>query len=353
MAKKITLWVGTQKGLFKFESSKARKKWQLSGPYLAGWEVSSILPEVDKLLVGTSHYVYGATIRSSKDGGETFVQSEGSPTYDDQSGFKVNRIWQLARHPKTKTLYAGVDEAGLFKSDDNGQNWEEVSGLTQHETRPLWAPGAGGLCLHTILFDPHNDQRMWVAMSAVGVFRSDDSGQSWQVKTRGIDAIVTDEKPSEVGRCIHKMVLHPKNPERLFIQYHGGVYKSENAADEWTTIETGLPSNFGFPMVMTHTEKLHIIPLNSDTFRTSAEGKLRVYTFNEAHQSWHDDSAGLKSDGHYSGVLRDAMTVDNQDEPGVYFGTTGGEVFARVGDNTWQRLPGTLPRIMTLRVLEG
>jgi hypothetical protein len=352
MAKKFTLFIGTQKGLFKFESSKARKKWQLSGPYLAGWEVSSILPQADNLLVGTSHYVYGATIRSSRDGGETFVQSEGSPQYTD-SKFKVNRIWQLARHPKTKTLYAGVDEAGLFRSDDDGQTWEEVSGLTQHETRPLWQPGAGGLCLHTIVFDPSNDQRMWVAMSAVGVFRTNDGGKTWQVKTKGIDEIITDEKPSEVGRCIHKMVLHPSDPNKLFIQYHGGVYKSEDAADAWHKIEAGLPSTFGFPMVITKNEKLHVIPLNSDQFRTSAEGKLRVYTFDETNQSWQDDSAGLRGEGNYSGVLRDAMTVDNQSEPGVYFGTTTGEVYARVGDYSWQRLPGTLPRIMSVRVLES
>jgi hypothetical protein len=351
MAKKITLFVGTNKGLFTFESND-RKTWELREPFLAGWEVSSILPDNEAIMVGTSHYVYGATIRTSTDGGNTFVQSEGSPKYTDDK-FTVNRIWQLAKHPKTKVLYAGVDEAGLFKSDDDGKTWHEVIGLTQHETRPMWAPGAGGLCLHTILFDPNNDARMWVAMSAVGVFRTDDSGKTWQVKTKGIDAIVTDQKTSEVGRCIHKMVLHPNKPDQLFIQYHGGVYKTENAADEWSSIETGLPSNFGFPMVITHNEKLHVIPLKSDVFRTSAEGKLRVYTFDETSQSWQDDSAGLISDGHYSGVLRDAMTVDNQAEPGIYFGTTGGEVFARVGEDSWQRLPGTLPRIMTLRVLES
>jgi hypothetical protein len=351
MANKITLFVGTNKGLFTYESED-RKKWELRDPFLPGWEVSSLLTSQDSLMVGTSHFVYGATIRVSNDGGETFIQSEGSPRYTDNK-YAVNRIWQLVRHPKTKVLYAGVDEAGLFKSTDDGKTWEEVTGLTQHETRPLWQPGAGGLCLHTIIFDPINEERMWVAMSAVGVFRTDDGGKTWQVKPKGIDFIVTDEKPSEVGRCIHKMVLHPKDSNKLFIQYHGGVYKTENAGDDWTSIETGLPSNFGFPMVMTKNEKLHVIPLNSDQFRTSAEGKLRVYTFDETTQSWQDDSAGLKSEGHYSGVLRDAMTVDNQDEPGVYFGTTGGEVFARVGDNSWQRLPGTLPRIMTLRVLES
>ncbi|MGL4612048.1 MAG: WD40/YVTN/BNR-like repeat-containing protein [Trueperaceae bacterium] len=351
MANKITLFVGTNKGLFTYES-KDRKTWELRDPFLAGWEVSSILPGLESIMVGTSHFVYGATIRVSRDGGETFTQSEGSPHYTN-SKYKVNRIWQLAKHPTKGTLYAGVDEAGLFRSDDDGKSWQEVSGLTQHETRSLWAPGAGGLCLHTILFDPTNDQRMWVAMSAVGVFRSDDDGKSWQVKTKGIDAIVTDQKTSEVGRCIHKMVLHPNKANELFIQYHGGVYKTDNAADDWTSIETGLPSNFGFPMVITHTEKLHVIPLESDLFRTSAEGKLRVYTFNKTTQSWQDDSDGLSSDGHYSGVLRDAMTVDTQAEPGVYFGTTGGEVFARVGEDSWQRLPGTLPRIMTLRVLES
>jgi hypothetical protein len=339
MAKKITLWVGTHKGLFKFETTKARKKWQLSGPYLAGWEVSSVLPDNGSLLVGTTHYVYGATIRVSRDGGETFTQSEGSPRYKDNK-YAVNRIWQLAKHPTKTTLYAGVDEAGLFKSDDNGQTWQEVSGLTQHETRPLWAPGAGGLCLHTILFDPNNEARMWVAMSAVGVFRSDDGGQSWQVKTKGIGAIITDEKPSEVGRCVHKMVLHPRDSNKLFIQYHGGVYKSENGADEWHKIEAGLPSTFGFPMVMTHTENLYVIPLQGDEF-------------DETQQTWQDDSAGLSQEPNYAGVLRDAMTVDQQATPGVYFGTTNGEVYARVGDEPWKRLPGNLPRITTVRVLES
>ena len=306
MAKKITLWVGTQKGLFKYESSKARKKWQMSGPYLAGWEVLSVLPQDDKLLVGTSHFVYGATIRVSHDGGETFTQSEGSPKYADEK-YSVSRIWQIVKHPKTKTLYAGVAEAGLFRSDDDGQNWHEVSGLTQHETRSLWQPGAGGLCLHTIIFDPNNDKRMWVAMSAVGVFRTDDGGESWQVKTKGIDAIVTDENPSEVGRCVHKMVLHPNDSNNLFIQYHGGVYKTEDAADSWHTIEAGLPSNFGFPMVMTHDARMYIIPLKSDQFRYTPEGQLRVYKFDESNQSWQSSSDGL-GHGHYSGVLRDAMT---------------------------------------------
>ena len=351
MAKKMMLWVGTQKGLFKYESTKARKKWQLSGPYLAGWEVSSILPQADKLLAGTSHYVYGATIRISRDGGETFTQSEGSPKYTDDK-YTVSRIWQMVKHPKTKTLYAGVAEAGLFKSDDDGQNWHEVKGLTQHETRPLWQPGAGGLCLHTIIFDPNNDKRMWVAMSAVGVFRTDDGGESWQVKTKGIDAIVTDENPSEVGRCVHKMVLHPQDSNKLFIQYHGGVYKTENAADEWTPIETGLPSNFGFPMVMTHDARMYIIPLQSDQFRYTPEGHLRVFKFDEANQSWQDSSEGLTPEGHYGGILRDAMTIDNQADAGVYFGTTSGEVFARVGDEPWKRLPGTLSRIMSVRVQE-
>jgi phage pi2 protein 07 len=352
MAKKITLWVGTQKGLFKFETTKSRKKWQLSGPLLAGWEVSSILPHADKLLVGTSHYVYGATIRVSRDGGETFTQSEGSPTYNNNH-YKVNRVWQIAKHPKTNTLYAGVDEAGLFKSDDDGQTWHEVIGLTQHETRPTWAPGAGGLCLHTILFDPNNEKRMWVAMSAVGVFRTDDGGESWHVKTKGIDSVITDEAPSEVGRCVHKMVLHPQDSSKLFIQYHGGVYKSENAADSWSKMEEGLPSNFGFPMVMTRDANMYVIPLRSDEFRYSAEGKLRVFKFDEASQSWRDSSKGLTQEGHYSGVLRDAMTVDTQAEPGVYFGTTSGEVYARVGEEAWKRLPGTLPRIMSVRVLES
>jgi hypothetical protein len=351
MANKTTLFVGTNKGLFTFES-KDRKTWELRDPFLPGWEVSSILPSHDSIMVGTSHFVYGATIRTSKDGGQTFTQSEGSPKYADEK-YNVSRIWQIVKHPKTNTLYAGVAEAGLFKSNDDGQTWQEVSGLTQHKTRPLWQPGAGGLCLHTILFDPKDDKRMWVAMSAVGVFRTDDGGESWQVKTKGIDAIITDENPSEVGRCVHKMVLHPNDNNKLFIQYHGGVYKTEDAADTWHTIEAGLPSNFGFPMVMTHDASMYIIPLQSDQFRYTPEGHLGVFKFDEAKQTWQDSSEGLSSDGHYGGILRDAMTVDTNDKPGIYFGTTSGEVFARVGEEPWQRLPGTLPRVLSVRVLES
>ncbi|MCA9838493.1 MAG: hypothetical protein KC422_16365 [Trueperaceae bacterium] len=346
----IRLFVGTEKGLFIY-SSPDRQIWNLEEPLLPGWEVSSVLPLKDKWLLGTTHYVYGATIRQSTDEGKTFTQCEASPVYPEGS-FTVNRIWQMVKHPLTDKYYAGVAEAGLFQSDD-GENWEEVKSLSDHETRSLWQPGKGGLCLHTILFHPSNPERIWLAMSAVGAFRSDDGGKSWQVKTKGIDPVITDEKPSEVGRCVHKMVLHPKNPDKLFLQYHHGVYASDDAGDNWYKIEEGLPSNFGFPMAMTHDEKLFVIPLESDGLRFSAEGELRVFQFDPSSKSWFDSSEGLEGRGNYDTILRDAMTVDTQASPGVYFGTTGGDVYARIGDDPWQRLPGSLPRISMLRVLES
>ncbi len=346
----MKLFVGTEKGLFVYSTSD-RKSWTLSEPMLAGWEVSSVLPLKDKWLVGTTHYVYGATIRQSKDEGKSFSQCEASPSYKDND-FNVNRIWQMVKHPLTGKYYTGVAEAGLFESDD-AELWEEVKSLSAHETRSLWQPGKGGLCLHTILFHPTNPNRIWLAISAVGAFRSDDGGKSWQVKTKGIDAIITDEKPSEVGRCVHKMVLHPHNPEKLFLQYHHGVYASDNAGDSWYKIEEGLPSNFGFPMAITHDEKLFVIPLESDGLRFSAEGQLRTYQFDHEAKRWYDSSEGLEGKGNYGTILRDAMTVDTQKNPGVYFGTTGGDVFARIGNEPWQRLPGSLPRISMLRVLES
>jgi len=365
-AGKVTVLVGTTRGAFFFHSDTDRQKWEMTGPHLDGWEIYSLCglsgsngnghgshaDNGNRVFAGTSHFVYGPTIRVSHDQGETWTQVEGSPRYSQESGFKLNRIWQIVPgHPSQPgTLYAGVDQAGLFVSRDDGMTWEEVTGLTQHATRPEWGPGNGGLCLHTILVDPTNPARMWVGISAVGVFRTDDGGHSWKVCNRGLPQVATEEQTNEVGRCVHKIVLDPNDPNTLYCQFHGGVFKSTDAADSWQPIESGLPSNFGFPMGITADGDLFVIPRESDMQRHVKEGLLRVYRSRDGGANWSPTGQGLPDQPHYVGVLRDSLAVDALEPAGVYFGTSMGEVFYSpdAGEN-WERLPGQFPRITSIK----
>lgn len=360
---KVTVLVGTIKGAFFFHSDAERKNWKMTGPHLDGWEIYSLYGEggssnghkdngAGRIFAGTSHFVYGPTIRVSEDMGETWTQVEDSPRYSEESGFKLNRIWQIVPgHPtQPGTLYAGVDEAGLFASHNDGASWDEVTGLSKHYTRSEWGPGNGGLCLHTILVDPTNPQRMWIGISAVGVFRTDDGGVSWKVCNNGLPQGPTGVRNQEVGRCVHKIVLDPKDPNTLYCQFHGGVFKSTDAADSWQPIETGLPGNFGFPMGVTAEGDLFVIPLESDMQRHVKDGRLLVYRSRDGGQNWAPTGKGLPDQPHYVGVLRDALSVDSLDPAGVYFGTSMGEVFYSpdAGEN-WDRLPGQFPRITMIK----
>jgi len=364
---KVTLLVGTNRGAFFFHSDAERRVWEMTGPHLDGWEIYSLCGigangqnghaangngGGNRVFAGTSHFVYGPTIRVSDDLGANWTQVEGSPHYSEESGFKLNRIWQIVPgHPsQPDTLYAGVDEAGLFVSHDGGATWEEVPGLNQHPTRSEWAPGGGGLCMHTIIVDPTNADRMWVAASAVGVFRTDDGGRSWQVRTKGLPEVPTGERTTEVGRCVHKIALDPKDPNTLYMQFHGGVFKSTDAADSWQPIESGLPSNFGFPMTITANGDLFLIPLDSTEMRHVVDGRLRVYRSRDGGASWEPTDKGLPEQPHYVGVLRDSMAVDTLEPAGVYFGTTMGEVFYSTdAGESWSRLPGQFPRITSIK----
>jgi photosystem II stability/assembly factor-like uncharacterized protein len=336
----------------------------MTGPHLDGWEIYSLCGiggngqneqaangTRERVFAGTSHFVYGTTIRVSDDLGANWTQVEASPRYSEESGFKLNRIWQIVPgHPsQPDTLYAGVDEAGLFASNDGGSTWEEVTGLTQHPTRSEWWPGGGGLCMHTILVDPTDANRMWVAASAVGVFRTDDGGKSWQVRNMGLPGVATGVRTNEVGRCVHKIVLDPKDPNTLYMQFHGGVFKSTDAADSWQPIESGLPGNFGFPMAITANGDLFLIPLDSDEKRHVKDGQLRVYRSRNGGAQWEPTDRGLPEQ-QYVGVLRDSLAVDTLEPAGVYFGTTMGEIFysADAGES-WSRLPGQFPRITSIK----
>lgn len=357
---KVIVLVGTTKGAFFFHSDGDRKSWEMTGPHLDGWEIYSLCGVSgdgngrgsDRIFAGTSHFVYGPTIRVSDDLGENWTQVEDSPRYTPESGFKLNRIWQIVPGHASEPgrFFAGLDEAGLFTSRDGGVHWEEVTALTRHPTREEWAPGNGGLCLHTILVDPSNAARLWVGISAVGVFRTDDGGASWKVCNNGLPEVLTGVRTTEVGRCVHKIVLDPKDPNTLYLQFHGGVFKSNDAADSWQAIETGLPSNFGFPMGVTAEGDLFVIPLESDMQRHVKNGQLRVYRSRDGGESWSDSSTGLPEQPHYVGVLRDALAVDSLEPAGIYFGTSMGEVFySSDSGESWSRLPGQFPRITSIK----
>jgi len=357
MPRQITLLVGTTKGAFFFHSDESRREWRMTGPHLGGWEIYSLLgdPAGERVYVGTSHWVYGATIRVSDDLGETWEQVENGPAYSPESGFKLERIWQLAPgHPSEPgTLYAGVEEAGLFVSRDGGTSWSELSGLTSHQSRPYWFPGGGGLCLHTILPHPENPRRVWVGISAVGVFRTDDGGETWQTRNQGLEMVPTGQPEIEVGRCVHKMVVDRRNPDTLYMQFHGGVYRSDDAGDHWRRIESGLPGNFGFPMAISADGALYVVPLESNEKRFAEDGRLRVYRSRDGGESWAPTAEALIDGPEFVGVLRDAMAADSLDPAGIYLGTTIGEVFVSAdGGDRWERLPARLPRITTVKVWE-
>ncbi len=354
-SRQLVLLIGTVKGAFFYRTDENRKEWKLTGPHLPGWEVYSLCgdPGANRILAGTCSYAYGATLRTTRDGGETWDEVERGPAYAAESGFKLNRIWQIVPgHPSQPgTWYAGVEEAGLFVSRDDGRSWTELDGLTRHPTRPQWAPGNGGMCLHTILVDPADPRRLWVAASAIGVFRSEDAGATWKTCNRGLPLVPTGEgAQSEVSRCVHKMVLDPARPGVLYQQFHGGVFKSEDAGDSWTSIADGLPSNFGFPMTVTTAGDLFIVPLLSDEQRFVPDGALKIYRSRDRGRSWKALARGLPAQPHFAGVLRDAMATDPLDPAGVYFGTSLGEVY-RSADNgeSWELLPGQFPRITTIK----
>jgi photosystem II stability/assembly factor-like uncharacterized protein len=355
MAKRVIVLVGTTKGAFSYHSDERRSDWRMTGPYMAGWEVYSLLGDSrhgNRIFAGTSSYVYGPAIRVSEDFGESWTQVAGSPAYSEASGFKLKRIWQIVPgHPsEPDTLYAGVEEAGLFVSRDRGETWTELSALTSHPTRPGWFPGNGGLCLHTILVDPHNAKRLWVGISAVGAFRTDDGGETWKVCNEGVPRIPVGENYPEIGRCVHKMVLDPDAPNTLYMQYHGAVLKSTNGADSWEPIEKGLPSNFGFPLAVTKRGDLFLVPQRDDESRFLPEGRLRVFRSRDRGDTWQLAGDGLPEQPEFGGVLRDAMAADPLEPAGIYFGTTVGEVFySRDCGDQWAQLPGRLPRITTVK----
>ena len=353
----VKVFAGTEKGGFIFESDEARKDWTVSEPVLAGWKVQDITIDPrdgNTLYAAVSSWVYGPCIQVSKDGGKTWTQLENGPAYAEDAGRKLTAVWTVApaRDSEPDTLYAGVAEAGLFVSRDKGGSWEELS-LNNHPTREEWSPGAGGLCCHTIIFHPSDPNRMWVAISAVGVFRTDDGGKTWNVKNVNLPIAIEGKQHKEVGSCVHRMVIDPTNPNRLYQQNHMGLYATEDGGDTWEVRQEGLPSDFGFPMVMHPHDPntLYVVPQISGEYRYPKDGQMAVYRSSDAARGWHPLTDGLPANA-YTGVMRQAMATDTCEDAGIYFGTTAGDVFySRDNGDHWDALPGTLPRIASIKAL--
>ncbi len=338
--------VGTIKGLW-ILSETGSKGWSVEGPSLGGWEVSATLAIPGRLLVGTTHYAYGATIRISDDNGKTWTQPAGQPRYREGQPYKVNRIWELVADPHNlDRIYCGVDEAALFISDDRGESWREVESLTNLPSRPHWRPGAGGLCLHTILPHPTDPKTLWIGISAVGFFRTNDGCASWTALNKTLPALPTGSPDPEAAYCVHRAVVDPANPSSLYMQFHGGVLRSDDAGDTWQPIEDGLPSNFGFPMVVTPGGRVITAPLLDQETRYMKDGILRTYVTDDRGKAWKESSAGLPKDPRFVGVLRCAMAADKKSDV-VLFGTTTGELFnSRDAGKNWSQIPGQFQRVL-------
>lgn len=368
----VLVYVGTRKGLFVLASDAERRRWTLEGPFLKGWQVFSAAADFRQgpvILAGASSTVYGAHIQISRDLGRSWAPVEESPKFlakpdvpphrdgnaqpeEAAVSPKLKEIWLIQPGREKDVLWAGVADAALFRSADGGMSWQLVEGLYNHPTRAEWEPGNGGLCLHSIIEDPFHKDRMYVGISSVAVLRTDDGGKTWEVKNEGIGAWWPGW-----GRCVHKLVHNWNEPGVLYQQNHTGVFRTRNAGDSWERIEEGLPSFFGFPMVNhpRHPEVLYVVPEESDEYRMPVGGQLTAYRSADGGDSWRPSGNGLPGNI-YQGVLRDGMDTDSLDPAGIYFGTTGGQVYySRDEGQSWEPLPGLFPRILSVRaeVWEG
>jgi hypothetical protein len=388
----VRVLVGTRKGAFIITSDEARKDWDVQGPFFAGWEVYHMKgspADPDRIYASQTSPWFGQIIQRSSDGGLTWEQPgtppgesvttpEGMPkgesnkfVYDTtaDSGapltthqfydgsdkpWEFKRVWHLEPSPDDReTVYAGVEDAALFKSTDGGKSWQELSGLRGHGTGMQWMPGAGGLCLHSILLDPTNPERIYVAISAAGAFRSDDAGLTWKPINKGLHSQYIPDPAAEIGHCVHRIDMHPARPNILYMQKHWDVMRSDDGGDSWVEVSGDLPTDFGFPIqVHAHEpETIYVVPIKSDSEHFVPDGKLRVYRSRSGGNDWEALTQGLPQENCYVNVLRDAMAVDGLVSCGVYFGTTGGQVYcsADSGDH-WQAIVHDLPAVLSVEV---
>ncbi|HWY44571.1 MAG TPA: hypothetical protein VNX66_13825 [Candidatus Sulfotelmatobacter sp.] len=387
----VRVLVGTRKGAFVLTSDGKREKWDVSGPHFAGWEMYHLKgssADANRIYASQCSGWFGQIIQRSDDGGKTWIQPGTPPgeqtgpggtpkgesnkfVYDTsaetgkpltthqwydgtQHPWEFKRVWHLEPSPADPdTVYAGVEDAGLFRSTDGGKSWKEFSGLRGHGTGPHWQPGAGGMCLHTVILDPADPNRIYIAISAAGAFRTDDGGKTWKPINKGLYSQYIPEPTAEVGHCVHHVAMHPSRPNVLFMQKHWDVMRSDDAGDSWREVSGNLPTDFGFVIdVHAHEpETIYVVPIKSDGEHFPPDGKLRVYRSKTGGNEWEALTKGLPQSNCYVNVLRDAMAVDSLDSCGVYFGTTGGQVYcsADAGD-TWAPIVRDLPAVLSVEV---
>ena len=364
----VRVLVGTRKGAFVLTSDGKRKDWKVEGPQFAGWEMYHIKGspvDPNRLYASQSSGWFGQQIQRSDDGGKSWTPVGNKFTYDGVPGthqwydgtphpWEFKRVWHLEPSlTDPDTVYAGVEDAALFRSTDAGATWTELSGLRGHGSGAHWMPGAGGMCLHTIILDPVNPKRMFIAISAAGAFRTDDGGTTWKPINQGLRSAQIPDPTAEVGHCVHRLAMHKSRPNTLFMQKHWDVMRTDNAGDTWVEVSGNLPTDFGFPIdVHAHEpETVYVVPIKSDAEHFVPDGKLRVYRSRTGGNEWEALTKGLPQSDCYVNVLRDAMAVDSLDECGIYFGTSGGQVYASAdaGDN-WAPIVRDLPGVMSVEV---
>jgi len=359
--KTVRLLVGTTKGVFFLQAPAARTAWQVEGPHLAGRAIYSLAHDGRegrrRVWAGAASMHWGAVLVPTDDWGRTWDEpQEANVKFPADSGLALKQIWQIAPglEDEPDTLYCGVDPAALFRTSDGGKTWEVVRGLLDHPHRERWQPGGGGLCLHTIVRDPGKADRMWVAISSGGVYRTTDGGRTWTARNAGIRAEFMPEKYPDFGQCVHKIVQHPSRPGRLFAQNHWGLYRSDDAGDSWQDIARGVPSDFGFAMTIHPHEPdtVYIIPIQSDMVRVAPEEKLRVYRTRNGGRSWEALTRGLPQRHAYDIVLRDGLTTDSLEPAGIYFGTRNGRLYASKDSGaSWRVAIDGLPSITCVRAV--
>ena len=364
----VRVLVGTRKGAFILTSDGKRKDWQIDGPHFGGLEIYHLKGspvDPNRIYASQASDWFGQVMHRSDDGGKTWTTVGNEFKYEGETGthqwyddtphpWEFKRVWHLEPSlTDPDVVFAGVEDAALFRSGDGGQTWKELPGLRGHGTGPDWAPGGGGMCLHTILIDPRDPQRMFVAISAAGAFRTDDGGQSWKPINKGLQSNYIPDPEAEVGHCVHRIAFHPSNPDVLFMQKHWDVLRSDNSGDNWHEVSGNLPSDFGFVIdVHAHEpETIYVVPIKSDSEHYPPDGKLRVYRSRNGGNEWEALTRGLPQSDCYVNVLRDAMAVDKLDPCGIYFGTTGGQVYASADSgDSWSAIVHDFPAVLSVEV---
>jgi len=363
---RVRVLVGTRKGAFILTADGKRQKWDVSGPHFGGWEIYHLKgspADPNRIYASQSSSWFGQVIQRSSDGGKTWETVGNKFTYEGAVGnhlwydgtqrpFEFARVWHLEPSlTDPDTAYAGIQDAALFQTTDGGQTWRELPALRNHPSAAAWQPGAGGMCLHTILLDPSHPGRMFIAISAAGVFRSDDAGATWRPINRGLRSEQIPDPTAEVGHCVHRIAMHPSRPNVLFMQKHWDVMRSDDAGESWKDVGGNLPTDFGFPIdVHSHEPNtIYVVPIKSDSEHYVPDAKLRVYRSRTGGHEWEALTKGLPQRHCYVNVLRDSMAVDALDPCGVYFGTSGGQIYgsADAGDS-WAPIVRDLPPVVSV-----